>query len=339
MASTEPNFYDVLGVAKDATSEEIKKRFRKLARECHPDVAGGSPAAVDRFTRIRNAYETLVDPERRAHYDNPRRSYIGGRFYRDTWRPPGGLHFEGLHNPKKAQTPKPDRNRSKPSNKMTLDDLFNGFDNSDRESSTRSEGPSSDDFLKSTVSFRTVGTDVVADVDVPADIAKKGGSVMLAYTHTVRDDQGGIHEYDDLTEVRVGPGTRDGEEVVVPKRGNAGDIGTPYGDLICVIHIVDGEPKSTVQPQTRSNDGEVELVIGVTEALLGGRMVVESLGGSSPVTIPAGTSSGTRLRLKGKGANGGDAFAVVKIVVPKKLDDESRQLIERFAELNPGAPS
>ena len=133
----------------------------------------------------------------------------------------------------------------------------------------------------------------------------------------------------------------------VDRMGGAGRNGGPYGDLICTISVVgetvtpppDPEPDPTpVQepepPESVSGDTQV-VRLAVSEAILGGRVQVDTPKGPVKLTIPPGTSSGTRMRLRGRAGDGGDVTVVLHIVVPKNLDEESRQLIERFARLNP----
>jgi DnaJ-class molecular chaperone len=140
----------------------------------------------------------------------------------------------------------------------------------------------------------------------------------------------------DLADVRIIPGTQDGDVLRERGLGDAGVHGGAYGDLVVRVRVV-SVTEAPAEP------GEVTLDISVVEALLGGRMEIDTPRGRVRLTIAPGTSSGARLRLKGKGASGTtespvDLFVNVRIVVPRTLDDESRKLIEEFARLNPGTP-
>jgi DnaJ-class molecular chaperone len=145
----------------------------------------------------------------------------------------------------------------------------------------------------------------------------------------------------------VPPGTRHGQTLRVEKMGDAGLHGGPYGELVADVRIVGSpppkDPGRMKMPRREDDAGAPDVLrvdIGVVEALLGGRVTVQTPAGPVRVAIPAGTSSGTRMRLRGKGTPNGDGtpadlVAELRIVVPKSLDDESRRLIERFGELNP----
>ena len=121
MSSARPDYYAILGVSKDAEAAEIKKKFRRLARECHPDVAGDDPQAAARFTQLREAYETLIDPVRRDRYDNPPQRRT---FYRTSWRPPGGNQFGGMGEGSNAGRRSSRQRWRDPANNLDLDDIF-----------------------------------------------------------------------------------------------------------------------------------------------------------------------------------------------------------------------
>jgi DnaJ-class molecular chaperone len=212
---------------------------------------------------------------------------------------------------------------------------------------------------------------VQIDLDVPASVAARGGSVTAVYHRMQRadswrpgTDDAGLVRVQDIADIRIVPGTRNGSILREKALGDAGPFGGAYGDLIARVRITGpGTPHSAgpstspasaepvgagapegrpAEPSVRSGleDEVVTLEINVTEAILGGRVALETPQGKVRLTIPPGTSGGTRLRLKGKGsplANGtiGDLYVELRIVVPKVLDAESRRLIEEFAKLNP----
>ncbi|MEL6344956.1 MAG: DnaJ domain-containing protein [Myxococcota bacterium] len=360
-SSSVDDYYAILGLSRTATAEEIKRRFRKLARECHPDVAGNDPEAVERFTRIRRAYETLIDPEARDRYDNPpvRRSRT---FYRRRWRPPGGFQFDGLHNgPSPGDTtsrPKSsvrDRFRD-PGNNLDLEDIFSDFGGKRRppprptSSSRRTASPPPRD----DESPPDPGDDIQLKVRVGERIARMGGTVTVNYNRMKRGEQGTtLFRYNEIYDLRVPPGTPHGALLRVPRMGSAGVAGGPYGDLICDVDVVPERVRTAPPPrpppgpppraksvdEAAGGDGDERVVpISITEALLGGRIEVDTPKGRVRLSVPPGTSSDTRLRLRGRGKGGRDLYVRLQIVVPRTLDAESRQLIERFAELNPDSP-
>jgi DnaJ-class molecular chaperone len=202
-------------------------------------------------------------------------------------------------------------------------------------------------------------------VDVPADVATRGGSVTLEYPRMrVAEDGRGLFRYDELHDLRVPPGVRHGEVLKVHHMGDDGTDGT-YGDLLCELRVVgqptardtgttrpsparsprarapatDREraagPTAGSPPSSATTAADAVLEISLIEALLGGRVEVDTPTGRVRVTIPAGSSGGARLRLRGRGSNGTDHHVLLRIIVPKNLDGESRRLIEQFAALNP----
>lgn len=373
--------YATLGVARDANIDEIKSAFRKLARECHPDVAGDDPKAQARFTQVREAYETLVDPVRRATYD--RRGYStwfsgpgrnGGK-----WRPPGGFDFEQVGDPTPggragASTR---RGRRNPANDIGLEDIFGDFGNGEFGFGG---GPKANDANRGTwgrpassgpVGPRTAGASRGEDeqrpgraihlrVDVPGSVASRGGTVTLRYPRLLRGDDGqSLHRYPEIHDLRVPPGVKSGDTLRVPGYGDAGVNGGAYGELVCDLTVVRDEdaspgPQSQRGERRRAEAGpradagsrsapgpapEAQVVdISVVEALLGGRIKVSTPAGPVHVSIPPCSDSGARLRLRGRGVGGGDHIVELRIVTPRNLDDESRSVIERFAELNPVGP-
>jgi curved DNA-binding protein len=352
--------YDTLGVAKDASAEEIKKAFRKLARECHPDVAGNSPETLNRFNKIRSAYEELSDPERRAAYDaknRPRAPRMPGR----EGRMPGGFFYRS------GAASAPAENRSRmggKGNNIDLEDLFGDFGGSDfgfgdKMAAAAGEGPpSAPPRGAARGSGRQPGRDITMSVEVPASTAELGGTVTLHYPRLrLGEDGQSLFRYDELHDLRVPPGTQTGHTLRVDKFGDAGNDGT-FGDLVCDVRVVADPPGAPGPRRPRPEaprasgprvnvgqpapapaatpSGEVLVVpITVVDALLGGRIEVDTPAGRVRVGVPPCTDSGTRLRLKGKGAGGADLFVELKIVTPRSLDAESRELIERFAALNP----
>lgn len=433
------DYYEALGVERDASTEDIKKAFRKAARECHPDVAKDDPDAATRFNKLRQAYETLVDPVKRNRYDRSidRKPSSGGS---GAWRPPGGFHFGGGGGPDVSGGHN-DRFRGR-SNDLDLEDIFGDFGGmSDfgfgtppkpgaRSTAPPPGGPppgapgasaGGRPEGRTASGEASQGRDISLQVDVPARVAENGGTITLHYPRLRRsDDGGGLYRYNELFDLRIAPGTQHGESVRIEKMGDAGANGGGYGDLVCDIRVVGAEPKwhrgpgsrasagagaksGGPRPQPRDDTGrpqapedrdprgdqdpfsahergprggrdgqrpdapwagsvraeaeesrggassassassatsdDVKVVpIAISEALLGGRVEVETASGRVRVTVPPCTSSGARLRLRGKGPEGRDLYVELRIVVPKVLDEESRRLIERFAELNPDSP-
>lgn len=413
------DLYDMLGVARAATPDEIKKAFRKIALECHPDRVGDDPAAAERFDRATKAYEVLSDPEKRARYDKgaTRRPppVSRGNPQSDGYRMPGGFYTgQGWGAP-----PGPgggrqaDRQRWKSaSNRMSLDDLMGDFG----FGGGAAGGPPPEDAFPGGLGQavggggggprpdnrrsygggegggRSPGRDITLQVDVPVDVAQRGGTVTLHYPRLrLSEDGASVARYDEIHDLRVPPGTRHGETLRVPRYGDAGTDGTS-GDLVCDVRLVAPEPgrvrearqgkglppgfdastwpKGVPMPDSLQSGGGptgprvnlrgaegaapppppaagaapgaeevLRVPVSVVEALLGGRIPVDTPAGRVHVTLPpCKASDGARVRVRGKGTGGGDILVELRVVLPAALDDESRALIERFAELNPYDP-
>lgn len=186
-------------------------------------------------------------------------------------------------------------------------------------------------------------------VDVPADVAARGGVVTLHYPRMRRTEDGrGVGRYDEIHDLRVPPGTAHGDVLRSRNYGDAGTDGS-HGDLVCEVRLVGRsahapvpgpgtKPSRPSEQSVAGTDAEVSLPISIVEALLGGRVPVETPQGRVFVTLRPGTGDGARLRLRGKGEGGQDLFVRPRVVLPRDLDDESIALIERFAELNPYDP-
>lgn len=312
--------YKVLGLNAGASDREIKKAFRTKARVCHPDVAGDDPQAAERFRRIRAAYETLMDPVARARQDrrSRRRAAPSGA--------PGG--FSGT-------------------NDLDLEDIFGDFGGF-ADFGFGGSGPSVDSGRSSSTNsgkrqpqpppppHRAQGMDIQVEVDVPARIARDGGSVSVTYH---RRAPGAERVREDIATLRVPPGTVHGQKLRIPKMGHAGTGGGPPGDLVCGVavrrlHTDSGQDAA----QGGTRDAPATLSVSISEALLGGRVEVPTPGGRVAITLRPCTAGGSVMRLAGRSADGGDYFVRLQIVPPSTLDDESRRLIEAFADRNPYSP-
>jgi len=418
------DYYAILGVEKDATAQDIKRSFRQIARECHPDRSGGNEEAEARFKKARKAYETLMDPVTRARYDRrgqrrlkPGESFFDA-FYRHTGDSDEGFFAgSGAAAPSRpppssppssdgpqAQTRRASREASArsaaggptgrrnkahdPGNDVSLDDLFNGFGFGGPRPKTARSTPRDNTQGRARRGPQpnqpTPGEDVHVDLEVPASVARDGGSITAVYHRMQRADSWrpgmgdpGLVRIQDIADVRIIPGTRAGEVLREKGLGNADAHGGPYGDLVVRVKIV-GRAQSAagrgpVAPQPRHMDAPPPLEPGpdlfgggdrgapgaseattvqpdgthvrtlditVVEALLGGRVPLQTEHGPVRLTIAPGTSGGTKLRLRGKGPVGSDGsptdlYVVTRVVVPRSLDEESRRLIEQFARLNP----
>jgi DnaJ-class molecular chaperone len=305
------DYYKILGVQSTATPEEIKKAYRKLAKKYHPDATGGDKDKEAKFKEISEAYDTLSDAKKRSDYDHQRQSPFGGGF---------GFRSEDFSGR--------GRGRVRPDIHINLDDLFGGKGFGDIFGSGGGGGGFSGGFETSTGTSRRAqkGADLETSLDLTLPEAALGGEKMLTLEP---------HTNPRKVTIRIPAGVEDGETIRVAGHGRASTRGAP-GDLLIKVRVL---PHPTFR--RKGSDLEVDLPLSVDQAILGTKADVNTLEGKVQVTVPAGTSSGQKLRLRGKGAGDrkggrGDLYAIVQIVVPRQISEEARALIQKFAELTKG---
>jgi curved DNA-binding protein len=295
------DYYEALGVSRDASTDEIRRAYRTLARQYHPDV-NKDPEAADRFREISEAYEVLRDPEKRAQYDRfgtNRRAGddVSGTAGFDDFA--GGTRFEDF--------------RVDFGNGSAFGGFSDFFDGLFGESGRRA-GPA-DEFA----GFSRRGGDLEAELELSLEEAARGGR------RSVRLGDGRSYEVD------VPPGVSDGQRIRLAGEGRQGTGGGPDGDLFLRVRV---RPHSRFRRQ--GNDLYVDLRVAPWEAALGARIDLRTLDGQAAVRVPAGSSCGRRLRLRGEGVprpdgTRGDLYAEVKIVVPPKLTEQEREAFEELA--------
>lgn len=296
------DYYNVLGVARTATQDEIKKAYRKLARQYHPDV-NKSAEAEAKFKEVTEAYEVLGDEAKRKKYDELGASWRPGQEFRP---PPGWQQqpFEG------------------------------GFEGG-------SFGGFSDffeAFFGAGGGFRQAsrprrGADHEAEVDLSLEEVASGAKKTLQFTATELDEHGRPHRSQSSVQVTIPPGITDGARIRLAGRGGQGGHGAPPGDLYLTVRL---RPHPRFTPH--GHDLDMHLAVTPWEAALGARTPVMLLDGTrAMVTIPAGAQSGARLRLKGKGlprrdGGHGDLVVSLRIRVPHPLSDAERKLFQQLAD-------
>jgi len=290
------DFYEVLGVERTADEETIKKAYRKLARQYHPDRNPGDKAAEAKFKEVQEAYDVLGDKEKRQQYD--RFGFVGnGAFPGQGGGATGG--FPGF--------------TSGDIDAETLQDLlgrfgFGGFG-----------GPGFAGGGFEAPGRRTrrsrAAAPMEAEVRVPFLTAALGGQLSLS----INGQQ---------VEVKVPAGIEEGNKLRLRGQAPGG------GDLLVQVKI---EPHPYFRRE--GNNISMEVPLSVFEALLGTKIDVPTLDGTLvTVKVPPGTSSGSRLRLRGKGIKGGDQYIEIKIVVPKVEEERGRALVQELASLYPQNP-
>ena len=401
--ATKKDYYEILGVKKSASADDIRKAFKKLARKYHPDVNPGDKTAEEKFKALSEANEVLSDPKKRKIYDQ-----VG--FYSDNIDPAtaeayaraggaGGGGFPGGF---------PGAQQGGGQGNVPFD--FGGFDFSDfvnnvgrgqQRTSTNSTGGFRDIFGSifgggrggQTDEGPEPGTDLEYQVSVPFWTAIRGGVMRLNITRqdvcaTCRGagsleapgkcpecggsgqitQTGGRMKFNvqcprchgtgkNLTvcstchgngtvtkteplEVRIKAGTRDGQRIRLPGKGNAGAHGGSPGDLYAII-------RTEAHPVFNRDGDDISLTVPVsaTEAALGAKIEVPTIDGRALLKIPPGTQSGQKLRLREKGVPSatregvrGDEIVEINVTVPMPRDERTKELLRELAKLNPEDP-
>jgi len=345
---TRKDYYQILGVSRTATEEEIKRAYRHLARRYHPDMNPGDKEAEERFKEINEAYEVLSDPEKRAIYDRFGHAGLEGRF-------PDFTDFG-------------------------LDDFFEEFLRGFGFRTTRRREPrrGSDLRYDLLISFEEAAFGCEKEVEITRYEACPhcGGSGAEPGTYPVRCPQcDGTGEVRRMQQsifgsfvsvttcprcrgtgevavtpcsmcrgqkqvqvtrklaVRIPPGVDEGTRIRLAGEGDAGEHGGPPGDLYIVISV-------KKHPYFRRQDSDVllELPINIAQAALGDEVEIPTLEGTEKLVIPPGTQPGQVFRLKGKGIphlrrNGrGDMLITIRVVVPTRLDERQKELLQELAK-------
>ena len=341
-----PDHYETLGVARNATADEIKKAYRKLAREFHPDANRDDPTAEDRFKEISAAYETLSDPEKRRRYDMFGDEGAGGGFsdfggISDLFASFFGGGFGG------ATRTGPARGADVLAEiVLTLEEADTGVE---REVQIETLGECSDcngtgaapgtfptrcGECGGTGELRQVRRTMFGNVMTASPCHRCGGSGEEIVSPCPRcSGRGRIPETETLA-VQIPPGVDDGAQLRVTGRGHAGTKGARSGDLYVAISIA---PHDVFK--RAGDDLGCEVHVPMTTAALGGSVEIPTLVGPEVVDVEPGTQSGHVVRLRNKGMtrlNGrgrGSLVALLKIDTPTDLTEEQEQLLRRFAEL------
>jgi curved DNA-binding protein len=330
----ERDYYEILGVARDASPEAIKKAYRTLARKHHPDVNPGDKKAEARFKEAQAAYDVLSDAEKRSLYDRFGRAGIEGmaaagpRAGATDWTgrqagPEFNFDFSEFFGPNAggpaAGGPAADIG-AEPGGAGIFEELL-GRMRGGRSKRHGGAGAGMDP---------RSGRNLEATITVPFLTAVRGGEMPIQVPRE--------HRHETLT-VKIPPGVESGRKMRLRGQGEPGEKGAPNGDLIVEVSVQDHPYFTREGPHLN-----VEVPITISEAVLGTKIEVPTLDGLKSLTIPAGSSSGLKLRLRGYGVPGagdkhdGDLFVILKIVVLKTVDEESRRLIREFGERHPQHP-
>ena len=306
MSTAYKDYYEILGVEKSADAKEIKKAYRKLAREFHPDV-NHDPGAEEKFKEIAEAYEVLGDEDKREQYDSIGTGYSAGQDFRP---PPGWEHGAGTEYEYRTAGDFSD----------FFEQMFGGRG-----------GPS----------FRTEyrrppmrGADHEAEIEVSLQEAFDGIRRRISLEAAEITPEGQVERHTKTLDVAVPAGSTEGTRIRLKGQGGAGTDGAPNGDLFLRVSI---RPDRRFELEGRNL--RTYLDIAPWEAALGAKVPLKLMDGkTASLTIRPGARSGTHLRLKGRGmpARGrkqpGDIIAELRIVVPEELSDAEKELFEKLAE-------
>ena len=297
MAERDP--YEVLGVSRSATADEIRSAYRKLARTHHPDVSTEADADK-KFAEVQEAYEVLSDAEKRAAFDRFGQVGTPSSGARPGYRPGGAARGGPGARPGQQVDP------------SQFEDIFEQMFSGGGPGGQPGGGFGGGDPRAAP----QPGVDITRNVSITFQTAATGGSEHLGLNS-------GSH-----VDLRIPPGIEEGAKLRLRGHGGPGSGGGAKGDLIATIHI-GGHPWFTRQ----GLDLMVNVPITIAEAVSGTKVRVSLLKGSVDVQIPPGSSSGTRLRVRGQGihpdaGDAGDLYAVVQIVVPKDVPSVVRDAIE-----------
>jgi DnaJ-class molecular chaperone len=300
--------YTVLGVSRTASDDEIRKAFRKLAKKHHPDLNPGDKAAEAKFKEISQANEILSDAEKRRRFDAGEIDASGQEvpprgFYRDQAGGPGGFKYQrgGGHE-----------------SFADMGDIFEMFRQrgGGQGYSFGGERPGFDEG-----GFDMGGMPVTYTLTVPFLVAARGDKQRV----TLPDGR--------TLDIDVPEGTTDGTTLRLKGQGMPGAKGKPPGDAYVEIRV---QPHAFFEP--RDNDIHLELPVTLTEAVVGGKVKVPTVGGSVMLNIPAGSNTGKSLRLKGRGLldrrtkQRGDQYVKLKVVLPDQPDDKLKQFLESWEQ-------
>lgn len=310
------DYYQTLGLKKDATPEAIQKAYRELARKYHPDLNPDDKTAKEKFQKVQAAFEVLNDPDKRTKYDRFGSAYdsAGSGAHRGapfTWQTGGeaGANFQ----------------------EVDLSDLFGGGGGGFADilkgfgrGGGRSSGPS-----RAPKQPRR-GSDLIYELQVPFNTAVLGGEAAIS----VQREDGHL----ETIHVKIPAGIEDGKKIRLRGQGESAGRGGEPGDILITVRVA---PHPHFQRRGKHLD--VQVPISLSEAALGAKIDVPTPRGMISLSIPPGTSSGKRLRIKGhgvepRGDTAGDLYAEILIVLPEDLDVEDLNAIKKIIQKHPFNP-
>jgi curved DNA-binding protein len=325
MALKFKDYYETLGVPRGASADEIKKAFRKLARQYHPDVAKDKKVSEEKFKEINEAYEVLGDPDKRKKYDE-----LGPNWEHAQAAGPGQAYQNGGATYRRygaGAEGGPDFEFSGTGYSDFFESFFGGGGRG-RERHASAGGPGFGNFAYE-------GQDVEADLMVTLEEALHGAVRKVTLRRPATE---GEQERTNTYQVRIPAGVREGQRIRLAGQGNPGHGGGSPGDLYLNVRLAR-------HPDFRVQEADLYYDLDLTpwEAALGAQVKIPTLDGTTSLRVPAGTSSGSSLRLRGLGLptsqqERGNLYATVRIQVPTTLSAEERALWEKLAQTSSFKP-
>jgi curved DNA-binding protein len=316
------DYYQILGVGRDASEEAIKKAYRRLARKYHPDVSKES-GAEEHFKEVSEAYEVLRDAEKRAAYDQLGRNWQAGQDF----RPPPGWQGSPRAHPGAGGFSSRD-----------FSDFFESlFGGAGGRGGFSGMGGFADMGGRGG-GFATAGQDQTVTLEISLEEAYHGGSRTVQLQTPERDSSGRVTSRIRTLNVKIPAGVTNGQKIRLASQGSAGMGGGPSGDLYLEVSI-----KPHPLYKVRSRDIILELPLAPWEAALGCKIEAPTLGGPVTLNIPANAQNSQKLRLRGRGLPGsppGDQLVTLRIVNPPADTEAARewfQRMERELPFNPRA--
>ena len=310
------DYYKTLGVARDASADDIQAAYRKLARKYHPDLNPDDKTAKQKFQEVQAAFDVLNDASKRELYDRYGSSFEsmgaggGPRTGSGPWtNAPGGGWTGGT---------------GAGGEEFDFSEVFGGGGGSSSFGDIFSQFRRSSEGGRRAKAAPKRGSDIEAEITIPFNTAVLGGEAELG----LQDDEGSVKR----VTVKIPAGIEDGKKIRLRGQGEPARRGGTAGDLLITVRVA---PHAHFT--RRGNHLEIQVPVTLAEAALGAKVDVPTPLGTISLRVPPGTSSGTKLRAKGRGVaiksgEPGDLYAEIQIVIPKQIDEESQKLIKQLDE-------